>query len=163
MTNTTNNNPTLENEVLKSSEETASVSPQEKERLKNRARKILVGLILSLSAVIYGYSLKEITSVPIAVLMTNYSITLNKFATQSILIGILPLGSLVGAVITHFMLQKTERLSGMYIYTVVNIIAVVLININNFGSLVAGRFLEGTCVGYYTLLAPIYLREIAPK
>jgi formate-dependent nitrite reductase membrane component NrfD len=109
--------------------------------LKNKLRKILVGLILSLSAVIYGYSLKEITSVPIKTIMSMYSVTLDKFTTQSILIGILPVGSLIGAIITHFMLQKTERLTGMYIFAIVNAIAVVLINITDFGSLVAGRFL----------------------
>jgi MFS family permease len=122
-----------------------------------------MGFILSLSAVIYGYSLKEITSVPISALVSRYSISMNSSAAQSILIGILPLGSLFGDFITHFMLRKTQRLFGIYVFTLLNLAAVILININSFGTLIAGRFLEGICVGYYTLLAPIYLREIAPK
>jgi MFS family permease len=76
---------------------------------------------------------------------------------------VLPLGSLFGDFITHFMLHRTQRLFGIYVFTVLNVMAVILININSFGTLIAGRFLEGICVGYYTLLAPIYLREIAPK
>lgn len=112
---------------------------------------------------IYGYSLKEITSVPISTLVSRYSISMGNSAAQSILIGILPLGCLVGDFITHFMMRKTPRLFGIYVFTLLNVAAVILININNFGTLIAGRFLEGICVGYYTLLAPVYLREIAPK
>ncbi len=124
----------------------------------------MVGLILSLSAVIYGYSLKEITSVPISVLVSRYSISgIGNSAAQSILIGVLPLGCLFGDFVTHFMLHRTQRLFGIYVFTVLNVVAVILININIFGTLIAGRFIEGICVGYYTLLAPIYLREIAPK
>jgi MFS family permease len=46
---------------------------------------------------------------------------------------------------------------------VVNCGAIALINITNFTSLIIGRFLEGICIGYYSAIAPIYLREIAPK
>ena len=38
---------------------------EEKVRLKSKARKIFVGLIISLSAVMFGYSIKYITSVSI--------------------------------------------------------------------------------------------------
>lgn len=111
----------------------------------------------------FGYSLKEVTSVPIATLMTEYSITIDKFAAQSILIGILPLGAILGVIVTKFLITRYKRLTGIYIFTVVNVGAVVLINITTFGTLVAGQFIEGICVGYYTTIAPIYLKEIAPK
>ena len=38
-------------------------------RLKSKGRKIVIGLIISLSAVMFGYSVKEITSVDIDVLV----------------------------------------------------------------------------------------------
>jgi MFS family permease len=84
-------------------------------------------------------------------------------SAQSILIGILPLGSVFGAILTKPLIKKYKRLTGIYIFTIFNMIAVVLINITIFGTLLAGRFLEGICVGYYSAIAPIYLREIAPK
>ncbi len=41
-------------------------------RLKSKTRKIIIGLIISLSALMFGYSLKEITSVPIATLVHEF-------------------------------------------------------------------------------------------
>jgi predicted MFS family arabinose efflux permease len=127
-------------------------------RLKSTLREIVVGFIISLSAVMFGYSLKEITSVPIATILQEYSITVSKFAAQSILIGILPFGAILGVVITKLLITRYRRLTGIYIFTFVNIGAMVLVNITNFGTLIAGRFVEGICVGYYTTIAPIYLK-----
>lgn len=132
-------------------------------RVKSTKREVLIGLIISLSALMFGYSLKEITSVPISVIITEYDITISKFAAQSILIGILPIGAILGVVITKFLITRYRRLTGIYIFTFVNIGAMVLVNITTFGTLIAGRFIEGICVGYYTTIAPIYLKEIAPK
>lgn len=41
-------------------------------RLNSKTRKIIIGLIISLSALMFGYSLKEITSVPIATLVHEF-------------------------------------------------------------------------------------------
>lgn len=131
--------------------------------MKSTLREILIGLIISLSALMFGYSLKEITSVPITLIIKEYEITVSKFAAQSILIGILPLGAILGVVITKFLITRYRRLTGIYIFTFVNIAAMVLVNITYFGTLIAGRFIEGICIGYYTTIAPIYLKEIAPK
>lgn len=111
----------------------------------------------------FGYSLKEITSIPIEILVEEYHITIAKSAAQSILIGVLPIGAILGVVITKFLITKYRRLTGIYIFTIVNVGAIVMVNINVFGILVAGRFIEGICIGYYTTIAPIYLKEIAPK
>jgi len=66
---------------------------------------------------------------------------MDPFSAQSILIGILPLGSVLGAIATKFMIKRLRRLHGMYIFTLINIVAVVLVNITTFGTLVAGRFI----------------------
>ena len=111
----------------------------------------------------FGYSLKEITSIPIETLRVEYNISIAKSAAQSILIGVLPIGAILGVIVTKFLISQYKRLTGIYIFTVVNVGAIVMVNINIFGVLVAGRFIEGICVGYYTTIAPIYLKEIAPK
>lgn len=111
----------------------------------------------------FGYSLKEITSIPIETLLVEYNISIAKSAAQSILIGVLPIGAILGVIVTKFLISQYKRLTGIYIFTVVNVGAIVMVNINIFGVLVAGRFIEGICVGYYTTIAPIYLKEIAPK
>jgi SP family galactose:H+ symporter-like MFS transporter len=124
---------------------------------------IFVGLIISLSALMHGYSIKEITSVPIKKLILEYAIQIDSFAAQSILIGILPIGSIFGAIITKFLNMKFRRLAAIHIITAFNIGAIILVNITYFGTLIAGRFIEGVCIGYYTAIAPLYLKEIAPK
>jgi hypothetical protein len=109
--------------------------------LKSTARIIAIGLIISLSALINGYGIKEITSVPIATLIKEYGITMDKSAAQSILIGILPIGAILGVFITKFMLIRTHRLTGIYAFAFVNVGAIVLVNVTTFETLIAGRFI----------------------
>ena len=52
---------------------------------------------------------------------------------------------------------------GIYVFTIVNVGAIILVNITNFYALLIGRMIEGICVGFYSAIAPMYLREIAPK
>lgn len=51
----------------------------------------------------------------------------------------------------------------MYIFTVVICLGVGLVNINLFPAVTAGRFIEGISIGFFSAVAPIYMREIAPK
>ena len=122
-----------------------------------------IGLIIALSAVMYGYSLKEITSVPIDTMVEKYEITINDFVAHSILIGILPVGAVVGSVLTKITIAQRRRRTGIYIFTVVNVIGIVLANVGNFPLFIVGRFIEGISIGFYSAIGPIYLREIAPK
>ncbi len=83
---------------------------------------------------------------------------MSSFAAQSILIGLMPLGAIIGAFVTKFLIKRHRRLTGIYIFTLVNVGAIVLVNITTFATLIAGRLIEGICVGYYTTIAPIYLK-----
>ena len=98
---------------------------------------------------------------PIETLIREYRITVDRSAAQSILIGILPIGALRGVFITKFMLIHTRRLTGIYVFALVNVAAIVLVNVTTFEALIAGRFIEGICIGFYTTIAPIYLKEIS--
>ena len=70
----------------------------------------------------------------------------------------MPVGAVLGVLITAQLIKKTRRVTGIYIFTLVNCFAAVLININEFPSLIMGRFVEGICIGFYAGIAPIYLR-----
>lgn len=89
----------------------------------------------------FGYSIKEITSVPIEDLVIVYNISLDKFVAQSILIGILPFAAILGAIITRVLIRRFRRLSGIYVFTIVNVAAIGLVNINLFYTLLIGRFI----------------------
>lgn len=60
-------------------------------------------------------------------------------------------------------MKRFRRLSGIYVFTIVNCGAIGLVNVNTFLTLILGRLLEGVCIGFYTAIAPIYLKEIAPR
>ena len=66
---------------------------------------------------------------------------MDKFIAQAILIGILPIASIIGAIITRALLKKFKRLSGIYVFTIVNCVAIGLVNVNTFYTLLIGRFL----------------------
>ena len=79
---------------------------------------------------------------PIKKIVQEYDITsMDSFSAQSLLIGILPIGAIIGAIITNLMIKRYRRLSGMYIFTLINIGAIVMVNITTFGTLIAGRFI----------------------
>lgn len=88
---------------------------------------------------------------------------MGSFEARSLLIGILPAGSVLGVLISVRLIHHFRRLTGIYIFTIINIIAVVLINQLYLSTLVLGRFIEGICIGFYAYIAPAYLKEIAPK
>lgn len=75
----------------------------------------------------------------------------------------MPIGAILGVLITVRIMHHVRRVTGIYIFTVVNCVGIVLININFFATLVTGRFIEGVRIGFYATIAPIYLREMAPK
>jgi len=79
--------------------------------------------------------------VPITTIQEEYGITFDKSTAQSILIGILPLGAILGVIVTKFMINRFRRLTGIYVFTVFNIGAIILVNITMFGTLVGGRFI----------------------
>jgi hypothetical protein len=75
-------------------------------RLKSKSRVIIVGLILTISAIVFGLGLKEITSVKKEILVEKYNTSLDPFVAQSILIGILPIGSVFGALVAVKIMKK---------------------------------------------------------
>jgi MFS transporter, SP family, galactose:H+ symporter len=101
--------------------------------------------------------------VAIETLSFEYNIALPSSGATSLLIGIMPAGAVLGVLASIQSIHRFRRVTGIYIATLVNVVAIIMVNMNNFPLLVAGRFIEGVCIGVYAYIAPIYLREIAPK
>ena len=70
----------------------------------------------------------------------------------------MPIGAILGAILKVQLLKCTKRLIGLYVFTIVNILSVALVNITTFPTLIIGRFVEGVMVGGFAAVAPIYLR-----
>jgi predicted MFS family arabinose efflux permease len=82
---------------------------------------------------------------------------------QGLLVAILPLGGLLGSLISKKSITAVTRRNGMHLVLPVLAFAILLVQITTSTMLFIGRFLEGVCIGYYVSLAPIYLKEITPK
>jgi MFS family permease len=111
----------------------------------------------------FGYSLKEITSIPVDTIISNYGIALDRNLLQGLLIAIMPFGGLFGSLLAKSFLTQVTRLRGMHLALPVLLLSIAIVQITTPATLFIGRFLEGVCVGYYVSIAPIYLKEISPK
>lgn len=106
----------------------------------------------------FGYSLKEITSIPIDTIAANYGMTIDYHLLQGLLIAIMPFGGLFGSLIAKSMLKSITRLKGMHMTLPVLVISILIVQITTPLTLFVGRFIEGMCIGYYVSIAPIYLK-----
>jgi hypothetical protein len=88
---------------------------------------VFMGLIISLSAIMYGYGLKSITSIPIARIALEYGIGFDLFMAQGILIGIMPFGAMFGSLFTKLLIKNYRRVTGIYVFGVLTIISIVII------------------------------------
>jgi predicted MFS family arabinose efflux permease len=131
--------------------------------VKSRWRVLSIALAASLSAIMFGYSLKEITSIPLDTIVANYGIIMNRNLLQGLLIAIMPFGGLFGSLLAKSCLRQITRIRGMHIALPVLVLSILIVQVTTPATLFLGRFLEGVCVGYYVSIAPIYLKEITPK
>ena len=131
--------------------------------VKSRARIIAISLCASLSAIMFGYSLKEITSIPIDSIIANYGADMDPHLLQGLLIAIMPLGGLFGSLLAKSLLTSVTRIFGMHAAFPLLLSSIIIVQITTPITLFVGRFMEGVCVGYYVSIAPIYLKELSPK
>ena len=75
-----------------------------------------------------------------------------------LLVGVMPIGGVLGSIITPFFVKFYTRRRVHYIICGLNIISMALVQIENFPSVLAGRFLLGVCGSVYTMIAPQYTR-----
>jgi predicted MFS family arabinose efflux permease len=100
-----------------------------------------MGIIISISAVIFGYGLTEISTIPIGTLAEIYGITFSHSVAQSILIGIMPVGGIFGAAINQFFIKHFNRKNSLLIICGLMLLSVGLLMITTQYTLIIGRFI----------------------
>ena len=116
-----------------------------------------------MSAINFGYALTAVSVVNISQLITNYDISLSKSTTQSLLIGMMPIGGIFGAGVTKVVLKYVNRKQGIYFLFVLLWIGLGMILVRNMYTIILGRFVEGIAIGLYVSISPILLQEVTPK
>lgn len=83
---------------------------------------------------------------------------------KSNITSMVQIGSVAGALIAMFSVDKLGRIRAMRCVCIVWIIGVIVqITAHSYGQLLGGRFIEGLAVGHTTTIGPNYLSEVAPR
>lgn len=83
---------------------------------------------------------------------------------KSNITSMVQLGSVAGAMIAMYTVDKLGRVNALREVCVVWIVGVIIqITSYDVGQLYAGRFIEGLAIGQTTTIGPAYLAEVAPK
>lgn len=89
----------------------------------------------------FGYSLKEITSIPLDTIVANYDINMDPNLLQGLLIAIMPFGGLFGSLLAKSFLRQITRIKGMHIALPILILSILIVQITTPVTLFLGRFL----------------------
>lgn len=83
---------------------------------------------------------------------------------KSNITSMVQLGSVAGALIAMYTVDKLGRVNALREVTIIWVVAVIIqITSYDVGQLYAGRFIEGLAIGQTTTIGPTYLAEVAPK
>lgn len=83
---------------------------------------------------------------------------------KSNITSMVQLGSVAGAMIAMYTVDKLGRVNALREVCVIWIVGVIIqITSYDVGQLYAGRFIEGLAIGQTTTIGPTYLAEVAPK
>lgn len=123
----------------------------------------LMAIVVSLSAMMFGYGLTEISTISMTILIDKYDIRIKPSLAQGLLIGIMPFGGIFGAILFKFVLEHLRRRTAIFFIAFWMMLSIVLVEIRTVETLFIGRFLEGVCIGLYVSIGPIYLREIVAR
>ncbi len=90
---------------------------------------ISFGVTLSQSAMMLGFALTEISAINIDVLISSYNIPLGPYGAEALLGGLMPLGGILGAALSSWVLQNMSRKVSVVFSALIMIISVVLVEI----------------------------------
>lgn len=76
--------------------------------------------------------------------------------------GCIPVGAAVGAVFSFIYIKKVSPKTAFLITNAISILAIATIQIKTLYTLLAGRIIQGICVGLYSTITPIYINQMLP-
>ena len=85
-----------------------------------------MGFIISISAIMFGYGLTEISTIPITTLVEEYHITFSPSLAQGLLIGLMPFGGIFGAILYKYILAYLRRRTSLFFIAFWMVLAVCL-------------------------------------
>ncbi len=130
--------------------------------LSGKYKKKLTMLIIifaALGGILYGYDIGVISG---ALLFLNKDITLTTEQTGFIVAAVL-FGGCISTLISGFVADVWGRRNVLIVGTILFLIGVFLTVIcNSYGTLLAGRFIQGFGIGVVSMILPVYISEVVP-
>ena len=114
---------------------------QKQTRYKNLGQMVMMGFTISMCALMFGYGLTQISTIPIEKLVEQYDIRFSPSLAQGLLIGIMPFGGIFGAFFFKYFLQFFSRRNAIFFVSIFMIISMILIQITTVQTLFIGRFI----------------------
>ncbi|MBS0620758.1 MAG: sugar porter family MFS transporter [Verrucomicrobia bacterium] len=120
---------------------------------------IFVVVIGAFGGFLFGYHAGIISG---ALIFLTKSFDL-QIAEQSMVVSFLLLGALLGALIAGPLADRIGRRRSMALTAALFVVGGILLSVaTTYSALLVGRFIAGIAVGSISLIAPLYLAEIAP-
>ena len=81
---------------------------------------------------------------------------------EGLLQGCIPIGGGIGAVLSFLLLKHFSRRQSLLVVNGIALVVGFLIFIPNQLILFVARFIQGMCVGAYSAITPLIIKEFAP-
>ena len=127
-------------------------------RYKSFCQLLTMSFVLSISSLIFGYSLTEISTIPMTDLQGPFNINFDLLKAQGYLTGTMPVGGIFGGFANGIILKLFSRRNAHFVVAIVCIIGTIFTEIPNLPCLFIGRFIIGIACGVYTAIAPVYIK-----
>ncbi len=128
--------------------------------------KLTISLIvwnICLSSFYFGYCIVYLGQIKTETLQDLFSIDISIGTTEGILNGCIPIGALIGALSSSFFIAKFSRRKCLLMMNAFAFTVGALIYIQTFPTLVIFRLCQGFCVGFYSSIAPLIIKELSPN
>jgi len=101
-------------------------------------------------------------SIALADTMNIFNITLDPAFTQGFLSFCIPIGAGIGAYLSKYLLRNSSRRGYILLVNYLVIGSTILLQIPHFMVLFSLRLLQGFCLGLYTCICSLYIKEFVP-
>jgi MFS family permease len=122
----------------------------------------LMAFSISLSFFYLGYTNIYYSTIPPETISRLYHIDTDVATAEGVLNGVVSIGGLIGCLLSSFIIRNFSRRNCLLVLDGCSLVFGFLIFIPNLYAFVIFRIGQGLCVGAFSSIAPLYLKEITP-
>lgn len=122
----------------------------------------IIAIVASITGLLMGFDTGVISGA-LGFISKTFHLSKQQYVLKEFIVSSVPIGALIGALVSSFCVQRVGRKYGIAITAVLFVIGSLLTAIAIYPSMVIiGRLIMGFAVGLSSMVAPMYLSEISP-